>query len=76
MNPETGEIKKGNFVPAGWEGLPVPDEEVEVIAPPNKRRGQMWKVVEIQEGTPGRMVLTPVKVKRNQPPGTVFRSRR
>lgn len=66
MNPKTGEIKKGKFVPIGWEGLPVPGDEVEVIAPPRKRRGQMWKVAEILEGKPGQMVLTPVKVKRDR----------
>jgi hypothetical protein len=58
--------------PSGWEGFPQEGDEVEVVAPPNKRRGQIWRVVEIRVGRPGRpftsstMVLEPVKVKRDR----------
>lgn len=41
MNPETGEIKNfPKFIPVGWEGLPQVDDEVEVVAPPRKRRAR------------------------------------
>lgn len=46
-------------IPDGWIGLPLPGEEVEVIVFPDKKRGRMWKVVDIVEGKPGQMVLEP-----------------
>lgn len=72
MNPETGEVKKfdkKSMVPAGWINLPVPGEEVEVVAPPENKRGRKWKVVEILEGKPGRMVIepTPETVRKSRP---------
>jgi len=52
-------IKQFHKIPEGWVGLPMPGWEVEVVAPPNKKRGRMWKVIEVIEGTPGRMILEP-----------------
>jgi hypothetical protein len=63
MNPDTGEIKEFEGkkpVPDNWIGLPSPDEEVEIVAPPSNKRGMKWKVVEIIPGTPGKMVVEPV----------------
>jgi len=54
------EVKKQfHKIPKEWVGLPMPGWEVEVVSPPNNRRGRKWKVVEIIEGKPGRMVLEP-----------------
>ncbi len=52
-------VKQFHKIPEGWVGLPMPGWEVEVVTPPNKKRGRMWKVVEIVEGKPGRMILEP-----------------
>ena len=46
-------------IPKDWIGLPMPGEEVEVVTLPDKKRGRMWRVVDIVEGKPGQMVLEP-----------------
>lgn len=55
----TGKIKTFHKIPKDWIGLPMPGFEVEVVVPPENKRGRKWRVVEIIEGTPGRMVLEP-----------------
>jgi len=59
MNTKTGEIKTLYKIPKGWIGLPMPGDDVEVLTLPDKKRGRMWKVVDIVEGKPGQMVLEP-----------------
>lgn len=47
-------------VPSNWPtGLPRPGDQVEVIFAPDKKRGQMWLVLEVAPGAPGRLVLIP-----------------
>ncbi len=80
MNPETGEIKvfpdelkvggKGSSgIPLGWESLPDQGTEVEVVMPPSKKRGRMWKIVGYVEDKPGQMLLeaTPETKKKLSP---------
>jgi len=57
--PEKDKTKTYHKIPEGWIGLPMPGFEVEVVVPPENKRGRKWRVVEIIEGTPGRMVLEP-----------------
>ena len=61
MKEKQEEQKKKTYhkIPEGWIGLPMPGDVVEVVTLPNKKRGRMWKVVDIVEGKPGKMVLEP-----------------
>ena len=57
--PEKTKTKTFHKIPKDWVGLPMPGFEVEVVVPPENKRGRTWKVIEIIEGKPGMMVLEP-----------------
>lgn len=65
MNPESGEIKKffdQTEIPKSWDPLPWVGEVIEVLVTTKKfgatlTKKHRAKIIEIEEGDPGRLVL-------------------